>query len=78
MRNNTISREFILKRNENNPLITAQDIPMADAVFNCGQTMYNGKTLLLLPVGYRTKVNGLQSGMYVATSENGVEFEFEK
>jgi predicted GH43/DUF377 family glycosyl hydrolase len=74
----TISAEFILKRHAKNPIITAQDIPYADAVFNCGQTMVKGKTLLLLPVGYRTKIKGLQSAMYVATSDNGVDFTIEK
>jgi predicted GH43/DUF377 family glycosyl hydrolase len=75
---NTISKEFILKRHEKNPILTASDIPYADSVFNCGQTMFEGQTLLLLPVAYRTKINGLQSGMYVAKSDNGVDFEIEK
>jgi predicted GH43/DUF377 family glycosyl hydrolase len=77
MQNNTISREFILHRHPKNPIINVQDIPMADAVFNCGQTMFGEKTLLLISVGYRTRVNGLQSGMYVATSENGIDFKIE-
>ena len=78
MSNSTISKEFILHRHPQSPVIKVQDVPNADAVFNCGQTTYNGKTLLLVPVAYRTKIDGLQSGMYVATSENGVDFEIEK
>ncbi len=74
----TISEEFILERHPKNPIITAKDIPNADAVFNCGQTMYNGQTLLLLPVAYRTRINGLQSAMYLATSDDGVNFDIEK
>jgi predicted GH43/DUF377 family glycosyl hydrolase len=40
--------EFGLHRHPENPLITPKDLPGADAVFNCGQTMYKGKTILLV------------------------------
>ncbi|MEX0322765.1 MAG: glycoside hydrolase family 130 protein [Puniceicoccaceae bacterium] len=73
-----LSQEFILKRNPRNPIISAKDIPNADAVFNCGQTEFNGQTLLLVSVGYRSPQDGRWSGLYVAKSDNGVDFEIEK
>ena len=42
-------KEYIMHRNENNPIITVEDFPIPSyRVFNCGQTMYNGKTILLI------------------------------
>lgn len=67
--------EHILKRNPNNPLITPKDIKWGhiDSVFNCGQVMFQGKTLLLLSV---CPADGVPS-LHVATSSDGVHFEIE-
>ena len=53
MNHNLYRKENILHRCERNPIITPQNIGLpypVDAVFNCGQTTYQGRTLLLLPV----------------------------
>jgi len=67
--------EFGLKRHPANPIITPKDIPGADAVFNCGQTMYRGKTILLVAVIMR---NHPIPRMHVAESEDGVHFIIRK
>ncbi|MDD4557620.1 MAG: glycoside hydrolase family 130 protein [bacterium] len=64
----------IMKRHPNNPIITSADIPGAVAVYNCGATWFQGKHLLLLSV-YDTNTI---ARMYVATSEDGVDFEIRK
>ncbi len=46
-------KESHLQRYEGNPIITPDDVPSSNAVFNCGQTLYHGKTVLLLSVGSR-------------------------
>ena len=46
--------EFILKRYPDNPIIKPEDFPGAEAVFNCEQTMYQGKTILLVSVSHRS------------------------
>jgi len=70
--------ESILKRHPENPIITPKDFPGARAILNPGQTMYQGKTLLLLPVchnseHYRGKRVDITA--HVATSADGVHFE---
>lgn len=46
----------IMHRNDANPIITVEDFPVpVDAVFNCGQTMYNGQTVLLIAALYKEK-----------------------
>lgn len=68
--------EFILHRHPANPLITAENFPVpADSVMNCGQAMYKGKTVLLIAVIYRGKVNGNKTGIHVAMSDDGINFE---
>ncbi|MDD2302801.1 1,4-beta-mannosyl-N-acetylglucosamine phosphorylase [bioreactor metagenome] len=66
-------KEFIMHRHVTNPIITPLDFPDADAVFNCGQTMFNGKTLLLLSVCPREG----RPCMHIATSSDGVKFDIE-
>lgn len=63
----------MLKRYEENPLIAPKDFPhgIADAVFNCGQTMYDGKTILLLSVVQRGE---RYPSIYVAESTDGIKF----
>jgi len=70
--------EFLLKRHPQNPIITPKHFPGAYAVFNPGQTMFQGQTLLLLPVAHN---NGQYRGKplditaHVALSRDGVHFE---
>lgn len=48
--------EKIMHRYKENPIITVEDFPVpAHAVFNCGQTMYNGQTILLIAAFYKDK-----------------------
>jgi len=71
--------EFILKRHEANPILSPKDFPDANAVFNCGQAIYEGKPLLLVSIGHRSgRYRGI-GGMttHVARSEDGVQFEIE-
>ncbi len=68
--------EYIMHRYENNPIITAEDFPIpADTVMNCGQAMYGDKTVLLVAVVYRKKVNGAVTGIHVAMSDDGIHFD---
>ena len=64
----------ILKRHPKNPIISPMDFPYgpADQVFNPGQCMYKGKTLLILSVKLRNKP---YARAHVATSDNGIDFE---
>ncbi|MFH1731459.1 MAG: glycoside hydrolase family 130 protein [Planctomycetota bacterium] len=64
----------LLKRHPENPIIAPADFPCgnADAVFNCGQTMYKGKTLLLLSV---ILAGDPAPRLHVAESEDGVHFD---
>lgn len=39
---------FQLQRHPENPILGPGSMPGADAVFNCGQTTYQGKTILLV------------------------------
>ncbi len=64
-------KEFILHRHPANPIFSPLDFPDVDAVFNCGQTMFEGKVLLLLSVSPRHGTPYMQ----VATSADGVHFE---
>lgn len=64
-------QEFALKRHPANPLLKPADFPGADAVFNCGQTMYRGKTILLVAVVLR---HDTTPRMHVAESEDGIAF----
>ena len=63
----------ILQRYPENPIIRPKDFPYghADQVFNPGQCMYNGKTLLLLSVVLR---NEKYARIHVAESEDGINF----
>jgi len=64
----------LLKRHPENPIIAPADFPYgdADAVFNCGQTMYNGKTILLLSV---ILAGEPAPRMHIAESGDGVHFD---
>lgn len=69
--------EFILKRHSENPIIKPKDFPDAEAVFNPGQTMYEGKTILLVSVSHRSGYyRGKQrETTHVAESTDGVHFK---
>lgn len=66
-------QETLLKRHPRNPIITPKDFPYgpADVVFNPGQVMYQGKTILLLSVILR---NEPYARVHVAESDNGIDF----
>jgi predicted GH43/DUF377 family glycosyl hydrolase len=71
--------ENILKRYSGNPIITPRDFPGSKAVFNPGQTVFNGKTILLLSVLHNKpfiKDGILQvTTTHVAESEDGIHFD---
>lgn len=68
----TSLENFSLIRHEQNPIITPEDIPGADAIYNCGQTMYNGKTILLVAVLLK---NNPLPRIHVAESTDGIRFK---
>ena len=66
-----VDKHQMLEKYEGNPIISPKDFPGADAVFNCGQTMYEGKTILLLSI--------ILSGdptprIHIAESSDGINF----
>ncbi len=69
--------DTLMKRHPKNPIIGPRDFPYgpADQVFNPGQCMYKGKTLLILSVKLR---NEPYARAHVATSDNGIDFEIEE
>lgn len=76
---NGMPKEFIMHRHESNPIISPEDFPIpADSVMNCGQAMYQGKTVLLVAAIYHGFQNGRNTGIHVAMSDDGVHFEIEK
>lgn len=67
--------EYIMHRSPENPIIKPEDFPVpADSVMNCGQAMYQGKTVLLCACIYRGIVNGSKTGIHVAMSDDGISF----
>jgi predicted GH43/DUF377 family glycosyl hydrolase len=72
------SSPYQLKRHTANPLIKPSDFPGSVAIFNPGQTIYNGKVLLLLPIQHNSgSFRGRPAAFtgHVATSEDGVHFD---
>ncbi|MCK4308193.1 glycoside hydrolase family 130 protein [candidate division WOR-3 bacterium] len=69
--------EFILKRHPENPIIKPADFPDAEAIMNPGQTVYNGKTILLVSVFHRSGYYRGKRGAttHVAESTDGIHFE---
>lgn len=61
----------VLRRYEGNPILGPRDFPGADAIFNPGQTMYNGKTMLLLSVDCPERG---RTSTYLAESSDGFDF----
>lgn len=68
-------KQYGLFRYEKNPIISPKDFEGAAAVFNCGQTMYKGKTILLVAVILR---NHEIPRIHVAESEDGINFTIRK
>jgi beta-1,4-mannooligosaccharide/beta-1,4-mannosyl-N-acetylglucosamine phosphorylase len=64
-------KETGLTRYGNNPIFSPANVPNSKAVFNCGQTMYKGKTILLVPI-VPEMPDGTQ--MHVAESFDGIHF----
>jgi len=75
----TLRYNTLMKRHPGNPLIQPKDIPWypADAVFNPGQCIFRGKTLLLLSIMRADKPYPCAQ-VHVATSDDGVHFEVRK
>ncbi len=69
--------EYILKRYPDNPIIKPEDFPGAEAIFNCGQTMYQEKTILLVSVSHRSGHYRGKKGAttHVAESRDGIHFK---
>lgn len=65
--------EKVMHRYEGNPIITPKNVKDAIGTFNCGQTMYQGKTILLVPI---QKMNDQVPAIYIAESTDGVNFQF--
>jgi beta-1,4-mannooligosaccharide/beta-1,4-mannosyl-N-acetylglucosamine phosphorylase len=65
-------QEFGLKRFEGNPILAPRDFPGAAAIFNCGQAMMGGKTILLVSILLK---NDPLPRIHVAESEDGIHFE---
>jgi len=68
--------EFILKRCGENPIIEPKEFPGAEAVFNCGQTMFGSQTVLLVSVAHRAGHYRNKPGCttHVARSDDGIDF----
>jgi len=60
----------LVKRYEGNPLLTAGDLPGADAIFNAGAVKFNGKYLLLVSVSMPGAPSG-RRGMQRLGNDNG-------
>ncbi len=73
--------EFIMHRYPKNPIFSKDNFPFPiKRVFNCGQTVYNGKILLLVPVVYDDpELKWFNcTAIHVATSEDGINFEVDR
>ena len=66
-------KETVMHRFEDNPIITPSNMPKGYAMMECGQTMYDGKYTLLVPIQRTDKVS---PAIYVAESEDGEHFKF--
>ncbi len=64
-------REYVMHRHEGNPILGPEDFPGAESVFNPGQTMCNGKTILLVSIDCPPRG---RPQTYVAESEDGIRF----
>lgn len=74
-----LADEIILHRYPGNPIITPSSFPGAKAVFNPGQTMFEGKTILLLSVVHNRRYEYMGRTFdvttHVAESDDGIHFD---
>lgn len=71
--------EYIMHRYSGNPIITKENFPVeTESVFNCGQTVYEDKIVLLIAAIYKNEINGKKTGIHVAMSQDGINFEINK
>ena len=64
----------LVKRYEENPLLTQDDLPGADAVFNAGAVKFKDKYILLVSVSIPGKA-GNGRAIHVAESNDGIKFK---
>lgn len=62
----------VLRRYSGNPIITPSSIKDAYGTFNCGQTTYQGKTILLVPI---QRMNEQVPSIHIAESTDGIHFD---
>lgn len=69
----------VFKRYRENPILTPKDFPGADAVFNCGQTLFEDRPLLLVSILHRSgHYRGIKGATtHVARSDDGIHFEID-
>ncbi len=67
--------EELLKRYEGNPILKPADFPGVEQLFNCGQTMYNGETILVVAICPEGQERPY---IKVARSKDGVNFTFDE
>lgn len=69
--------DTLLTRHLKNPIISPKNFPYgsADQIFNPGQCMFQGKTLLLISVRL---INEQHARAHVGTSSDGINFEIEE
>ncbi len=70
---------YEMQRHTEGVILSPQDFPGADAVFNCGQIMMGEQTILLVSVSHRCgQYRGvLGATTHVARSDNGIDFEID-
>ncbi len=75
----TVHGQSVFRRHPGNPILSPKDFPGADAVFNCGQTWYEGRPLLLVSIlhqsGYYRGVRGATT--HVARTQDGIQFDID-
>lgn len=70
-----IFSEKLLKRYEGNPILKPADFPGVEAIFNCGQAMYKGETILLCSICPEGEERPY---IKVARSKDGINFKFDE
>jgi beta-1,4-mannooligosaccharide/beta-1,4-mannosyl-N-acetylglucosamine phosphorylase len=68
----------LLRRHPENPIIMPAHFPGAYSIFNPGQVMFEGKTLLLLPIAHNANSKsrfGQGITAHVALSDDGIHFD---
>jgi len=71
----------ILKRHQNNPLLSVKDYPGIAQLYNPSPVMYNGETILLVSVVEHRAKRGFGRDVgqtHIARSKDGIHFELSK